>query len=85
MSLHSGTAPADPVQAPDAGGAAQPLLAVRGLTKHFPLRPGLLDPTAGELVFDGQAIGQGRRGGHGGPSLKECRRQVQMVFMDLRE
>ena len=116
----SGTAPADLVQAPDVGGAAQPLLTVRGLTKHFPLRPGLLgrgtgtvqavdgvsfdirkgetlglvgesgcgkstasrmlmallEPTAGELVFDGQAIG------HGGLSLKEYRRQVQMVFQD---
>ena len=107
-------------QAPDIGGAAQPLLTVRGLTKHFPLRSGLLgrrngvvqavdelsfevrkgetlglvgesgcgksttsrlimallDPTAGELVFDGQPIG------HGGLSLKEYRRQVQMVFQD---
>jgi len=99
-------------QAPDVGGAAQPLLAVRGLTQHFPLRSGLLgrsagtiqavddvsfdirkgetlglvgesgcgksttsrlimallEPTAGELVFDGQPIG------HGGLSLKEYRR-----------
>ena len=105
---------------PDMGGAAQPLLAVRGLTKHFPLRSGLLGrsagtvqavdgmsfdirkgetlglvgesgcgksttsrlvmalltPSAGELVFDGQPIG------HGGLSLKEYRRQVQMVFQD---
>ena len=104
----------------DVGGAEQPLLAVRGLTKHFPLRPGLLgrasgtvqavdglsfdiregeilglvgesgcgksttsrmlmallDPTAGELVFDGQPIG------YGGLTLKEYRRQVQMVFQD---
>ncbi len=107
-------------QAPDIGGAAQPLLLVRGLTKRFPLRSGLLgrsngvvqavddvsfavrkgetlglvgesgcgksttsrlimallNPTAGELVFDGQPIGQG------GLSLKEYRRQVQMVFQD---
>ena len=107
-------------QSPDVGGAAQPLLTVRGLTKHFPLRSGLLgrrggavqavddlsfdirkgetlglvgesgcgksttsrlimallEPTAGELVFDGQPIG------HGGLTLKQYRRQVQMVFQD---
>jgi len=107
-------------QSPDVGGAAQPLLTVRGLTKHFPLRSGLLgrqtgavqavndmsfevrkgetlglvgesgcgksttsrlimallEPTAGELIFDGQPIG------HGGLTLKEYRRQVQMVFQD---
>ena len=34
-------------QAPDIGGAAQPLLTVRGLTKHFPLRSGLLGRSAG--------------------------------------
>ncbi|CAM4007814.1 ABC transporter domain-containing protein [Bordetella tumbae] len=37
----------------------------------------LMNPTAGELVFDGQTIGPG-----GGLSLKEYRRQVQMVFQD---
>ena len=107
-------------QPPDVGGAAQPLLTVRGLTKHFPLRSGLLgrstgvvqavddlsfevrkgetlglvgesgcgksttsrmimallEPTEGELIFDGQPIG------HGGLSLKDYRRQVQMVFQD---
>jgi peptide/nickel transport system ATP-binding protein len=107
-------------QLPDVGGAAQPLLTVRGLTKHFPLRSGLLgrhtgavqavddmsfevrkgetlglvgesgcgksttsrlimallEPTAGELIFDGQPISQG------GLTLKEYRRQVQMVFQD---
>jgi peptide/nickel transport system ATP-binding protein len=104
----------------DVGGPAQPLLTIRGLTKHFPLRSGLLgrstgvvqavddmsfevrkgetlglvgesgcgksttsrlimallEPTAGELIFDGQPIG------YGGLSLKEYRRQVQMVFQD---
>jgi peptide/nickel transport system ATP-binding protein len=117
--LQTSAAP-DLRQSPDIGGAAQPLLTVRGLTKHFPLRSGLLgrstgvvqavddlsfevrkgetlglvgesgcgksttsrmimallDPTAGELIFDGQPIG------YGGLSLKEYRRQVQMVFQD---
>ncbi len=107
-------------QSPDVGGPAQPLLTVRGLTKHFPLASGLLgrsagsvqavddvsftiakgetlgvvgesgcgksttsrlimalmQPTAGEIIFDGQSIG------YGGLSLKEYRRQVQMVFQD---
>ena len=115
-----GQADAVPMRAEDVGGPAQPLLSVRRLSKHFPLRSGmlgrsagvvqavddvsfdvrkgetlglvgesgcgksttsrlvmsLLDPTAGEIVFDGQPIG------HGGLSLKEYRRQVQMVFQD---
>ncbi|MCQ4159088.1 ABC transporter ATP-binding protein [Roseomonas sp. GC11] len=105
---------------PDLGGPAQPLLSVRGLTKHFPLKGGLLNrargsvqavddvsfdlrkgetlgivgesgcgksttsrlimalmqPTAGEVIFDGQSVGPG------GLTLKEYRRQVQMVFQD---
>jgi len=108
------------VALPDVGGPAQPLLSVRGLQKHFPLRAGflgrsagavqavddvtfairkgetlgivgesgcgksttsrlimaLMEPTAGEILFDGQPIG------HGGLTLKEYRRQVQMVFQD---
>ena len=104
----------------DVGGPAQPLLTIRGLKKHFPLKKGalgqstgvvravdgvdfdvlkgetlgvvgesgcgksttarllmhLIDPTAGEVVFDGRAVG-GRQ-----LSLKEFRRQVQMVFQD---
>jgi peptide/nickel transport system ATP-binding protein len=107
-------------QIPDLGGPAQPLLSVRGLTKHFPLKGGLLgrspgkvqavagvsfelrkgetlgivgesgcgksttsrlimalmQPTAGEVLFDGQSIGWG------GLTMKEYRRQVQMVFQD---
>ena len=107
-------------QPPDIGGPAQPLLTVRNLTKHFPLRSGLLgraagsvqavddlsftirkgetlgivgesgcgksttsrlimalmQPTSGEVLFDGQPIG------YGGLSLREYRRQVQMVFQD---
>ncbi|WP_254070715.1 ABC transporter ATP-binding protein [Acidisphaera sp. L21] len=107
-------------QLPDVGGPAQPLLTIRGLTKHFPLRSGLLgrstgvvqavddisfdvrkgetlglvgesgcgksttsrlimallEPTSGEVIFDGQAVG------YGGLTLKEYRRQVQMVFQD---
>lgn len=104
----------------DVGGPAQPLLTIRGLKKHFPLKKGalgqstgvvravdgvdfdvlkgetlgvvgesgcgksttarllmhLIDPTAGEVVFDGRTVG-GRQ-----LSLKEFRRQVQMVFQD---
>ena len=107
------------------GRAGQPLLAVRGLTKHFPLTGGmlgrsagsvravddvsftvrtgetlgivgesgcgksttsrlimqLLQPTAGEVIFDGLAVGPGAQT-VGGLSLKQYRRQVQMVFQD---
>jgi peptide/nickel transport system ATP-binding protein len=99
---------------PDVGGPAQPLLTIRGLTKHFPLKNGatvravdgvdfevlkgetlgvvgesgcgksttarllmhLMDPTAGELIFDGRTVGSRDL------PLKEFRRQVQMVFQD---
>ena len=97
----------------------QPLLQIKGLTKHFPLKkslfskgdvvravdnidfdvmPGetlgvvgesgcgksttarllmqLIDPTAGEVVFDGKLVGSRDL------PLKEFRRQVQMVFQD---
>lgn len=104
---------------PDRGGPAQPLLSVKGLVKHFPLRGGLLgrvdrkvravdgvdievlkgetlgvvgesgcgksttarllmhliEPTAGEVVFDGEVVGRD-------VSLRAFRRQVQMVFQD---
>jgi peptide/nickel transport system ATP-binding protein len=107
-------------QIPDVGGPAQPLLTVRGLTKHFPLKGGffgrspgkvqavagvsfdlrkgetlgivgesgcgksttsrlimaLMQPSAGEVIFDGQSVGCG------GLTLKDYRRQVQMVFQD---
>jgi peptide/nickel transport system ATP-binding protein len=107
-------------QLPDLGGPAQPLLQVRGLTRHFKSNSGmfrsrggavravddvsfdirkgetlglvgesgcgkstlsrlimaLMQPSAGEVIFDGQAIGAG------GWSLREYRRQVQMVFQD---
>ena len=99
--------------------STQPLLSIKGLTKHFPLKknlfgkgdvvravdhiafdvmPGetlgvvgesgcgksttarllmqLIEPTAGEVVFDGAQVG-----GRDLP-LKEFRRQVQMVFQD---
>ena len=108
----------------DRGGPAQPLLALRDLRKHFPIRGGLfggavatvravdgisfrvrkgetlgivgesgcgksttarllmrlLDPDAGEMVFDGEPVGVDAQAG--GMSLKEYRRQVQMVFQD---
>jgi peptide/nickel transport system ATP-binding protein len=108
----------------DRGGPAQPLLALRGLKKHFPIRGGLfggavatvravdgvafqvrkgetlgivgesgcgksttarllmrlLDPDAGEMVFDGEPVGVDSQAG--GLTLKDYRRQVQMVFQD---
>jgi peptide/nickel transport system ATP-binding protein len=107
----------------DRGGPAQPLLLLRDLKKHFPIRGGLLggavgtvravdgvsftvrkgetlgivgesgcgksttarllirliDPDAGSMVFDGEAVGAT---GAGGLGLKDYRRQVQMVFQD---
>ena len=106
--------------AEDVGGPAQPLLTIKGLTKHFPLKKdmlgrggglvravdgvdftvlkgetlgvvgesgcgksttarllmNLIDPTAGEVIFDGRLVG-GRE-----LPMKEFRRQVQMVFQD---
>jgi peptide/nickel transport system ATP-binding protein len=104
----------------DVGGPAQPLLTVKGLVKHFPLKKDplgrgggvvravdgvdfevlkgetlgvvgesgcgksttarllmqLVEPTRGEVVFDGREVGSR------GLPLKEFRRQVQMVFQD---
>jgi peptide/nickel transport system ATP-binding protein len=103
----------------DRGGPAQPLLMVRALTKHFPIKAAtfgrrgtvqavdklsfdlwkgetlamvgesgcgksttsrlimaLLEPSGGEIIFDGEAVGSQAL------SLKEYRRQVQMVFQD---
>jgi peptide/nickel transport system ATP-binding protein len=37
---------------------------------------GLIEPSAGEVIFDGEFVG------HGGLPLSEYRRQVQMVFQD---
>ena len=102
----------------DVGGPQQPLLAVRGLSKHFAvgggflggggvvravddvslsvgkgevlgivgesgcgksttarLIIGLVEPDAGEIMFDGEAVGLGL-------SVRELRRRVQMVFQD---
>jgi peptide/nickel transport system ATP-binding protein len=108
----------------DRGGPAQPLLGLKDLKKHFPIRGGmfggavatvravdgvtfqvrkgetlgivgesgcgksttarllmrLLDPNAGEMVFDGESVGIDAQAG--GITLKEYRRQVQMVFQD---
>ena len=107
-------------QIPDVGGPAQPLLTIRGLQKHFPLKKGpldgggtvvravdgvdfevlkgetlgvvgesgcgksttarlmmqLIEPTAGEVIFDGRTVGSRDL------PVKEFRRQVQMVFQD---
>ena len=104
----------------DRGGPAQPLLIVRDLKRHFPLKGGLfnraagtvqavdgigfsvmkgetlgivgesgcgksttarllmrlMEPDAGEVIFDGEPVGPG------GMSLREMRRQIQMVFQD---
>src|SRR5215470_7457399 len=102
----------------DVGGPQQPLLAVRGLSKHFAVRGGLLggggvvravddvslsvgkgevlgivgesgcgksttarliiglvEPDAGEIMFDGEVVGERL-------SLRELRRRAQMVFQD---
>ncbi|MDO9707320.1 ABC transporter ATP-binding protein [Paracraurococcus lichenis] len=40
----------------------------------------LMDPDSGTLVFDGEGVGQNAQ--TGGMSLKDYRRQVQMVFQD---
>ena len=40
----------------------------------------LLDPDAGSMVFDGEGVGQNAQ--IGGITLKDYRRQVQMVFQD---
>jgi peptide/nickel transport system ATP-binding protein len=110
--------------AEDRGGPAQPLLAIRGLTRHFPIKGGLfgrtravvravdgvafdvlkgetlgivgesgcgksttarllmrlMDPDAGTMVFDGEAVGEGAQ--TSGLPIREYRRQVQMVFQD---
>ncbi|MFS2166682.1 ABC transporter ATP-binding protein [Variovorax sp. Varisp62] len=104
----------------DLGGPAQPLLTIKGLVKHFPLKKDplgrgggvvravdgvdfevlkgetlgvvgesgcgksttarllmqLIEPTRGEVVFDGREVGSRDL------PLKEFRRQVQMVFQD---
>ena len=102
----------------DRGGPAQPLVKVRDLTCHFPVRTapfrpkkvvravdgigfeiakgetmgvvgesgcgkstcarllvGLIEPTGGEIIYDGQLLGHDL-------SLRELRRGVQMVFQD---
>jgi len=110
----------DRARAPSSATTAAPLLSVRGLIKHFPLKgkrvdgkPAvvravdgidfdvhegetlgvvgesgcgksttarllmhLINPDAGEIVFDGKVVGSRAL------SLREFRRQVQMVFQD---
>ncbi|MBS7811112.1 ABC transporter ATP-binding protein [Roseococcus pinisoli] len=106
----------------DSGRTARPLLSIRGLQKHFPLKGGLLgrtlavvravdgvefdvrdgetlgivgesgcgksttarllmrlmEPDAGTMLFEGRAVEESA----GGLTLREYRRQVQMVFQD---
>src|ERR1700719_2469731 len=106
---------APPLDPRDRGGPRQPLLIVRELKKHFPVKGSggksvravdgvsftvrkgetlgivgesgcgkstlarlllhLIVPDAGELVFDGDAVGDGI-------AVGALRRQVQMVFQD---
>jgi peptide/nickel transport system ATP-binding protein len=105
----------------DRGGKVQPMLIVRGLTKHFPIRGGvlnrpvgsvravddvsfvvlkgetlgvvgesgcgkstlarllmhLLPKDQGDLIFDGEGVGE-----PGGLTLRDLRRNMQMVFQD---
>jgi peptide/nickel transport system ATP-binding protein len=110
-----------PGDARDRGGKIQPMLAVNGLKKHFPIRGGLFNRRigsvravddvsfvvlkgetlgivgesgcgkstlarllmhliprdAGELIFDGEGVEEAR-----GLTLRELRRNMQMVFQD---
>jgi peptide/nickel transport system ATP-binding protein len=105
----------------DRGGKVQPMLIVRGLTKHFPIRGGVLNRPVGsvravddvsfavlkgetlgvvgesgcgkstlarllmhlvakdrgEMIFDGEGVGE-----PGGLTLRDLRRNMQMVFQD---
>ena len=51
-----------PEPSPDVGGPAQPLLTVRGLTKHFPLKTGLLGFAAGTVQAVDQVDFEVRKG-----------------------
>ena len=108
----------------DLGGPAQPLLDVRGIQKHFPIKGGffggtvatvravdgvsfsirkgetlgivgesgcgksttarllmrLIDPDKGSMIFDGEGVAENTQAG--GITLRDYRRQVQMVFQD---
>ena len=110
-----------PPSSDDRGGAAQPLLIVRDLKKHFPAKGSfwslsrdtvqavdgvsfsvakgqtvgvvgesgcgksttarlllhLIEPDAGEVIFDGEGVGA-----PGGIGVRELRLQMQMVFQD---
>src|SRR6202049_5014793 len=110
-----------PLSSDDRGGAAQPLLIVRDLKKHFPAKGSfwrfsrdkvqavdgvsfsvakgqtvgvvgesgcgksttarlllhLIEPDAGEVIFDGEGVGA-----PGGIGVRELRLQMQMVFQD---
>ncbi|MBR0656005.1 ABC transporter ATP-binding protein [Plastoroseomonas arctica] len=108
----------------DVGGPAQPLLDVRGIQKHFPIKGGffgstvatvravdgisftilkgetlgivgesgcgksttarllmrLMDPDKGSMIFDGEGVAENTQ--TGGITMRDYRRQVQMVFQD---
>src|SRR5712672_3159806 len=58
----------------------EPLLSVRGLVKHFPVKKGILkliEPTGGEIRLNGERIDQLSR-----HEMRPYRRELQVVFQD---
>src|SRR5882762_9726690 len=93
MTEPSPVAPLEKIE--DVGGAAQPLLQVTGLTKHFPVRGDLFSARKTVRAVDnvsfsiakGETVGIVGESGCGKSttarlSLRELRRGMQMVFQD---